>query len=71
MREHNPPHFHAEYGGETATFSIETGQMIQGDLSKNKVPLITAWALIHQEELLMNWGNLQKGLGYKKITPLR
>ncbi len=36
IKEHNPPHFHAFYGEYAAVFSIETGQMIQGDLPAKK-----------------------------------
>ena len=67
--DHNPPHFHAEYEYK-ATFSIETGQMIQGDFPQNKAFLITAWSIIHQVELLKNWNLLVKGLPPKKIKRL-
>lgn len=52
--EHNPPHFHVEYGEFRATFSIETGQIIQGELPLNKSALVTAWAIIHQKHLFQN-----------------
>jgi len=71
IREHNPPHFHAFYGENVAAFSIETGQMIQGSLPPRKAALVTAWAIIHQKELLKNWDSLVKGLEAKKIDPLR
>lgn len=71
IREHNPPHFHAFYGGDVAVFSIETGQMIQGDFPRKKAALVTAWAIIHQRELLKNWNSLIKGGESKKIEPLR
>ena len=69
--EHNPPHFHAEYGDDRATFSIETGQMIQGDFAPKKAALVTAWAIIHRDELLKNWTILAEGLKANKIDPLR
>jgi hypothetical protein len=71
IKDHNPPHFHAFYGGEKAVFSIETGQMIQGNLPPKKAALVTAWAIIHQKELLKNWNSLLKGLDFKKIDPLK
>ena len=40
IKEHNPPHFHAFYGEFTAAFSIETGQMIQGDFPSKKAALV-------------------------------
>jgi hypothetical protein len=69
--EHNPPHFHAEYAEFKATFSIETGQMIQGNFPQNKSALVTAWTIIHQETLLQNWHTLFEGLKPIKIEPLR
>lgn len=52
--EHNPPHFHAYYGEYKAMFSLE-GELIEGNIPKAKAKLITAWALIHKDELLANW----------------
>lgn len=69
--DHNPPHFHAEYADSKATFSIETGQMIEGHMPPNKATLVTAWAIIHKGELMKNWETLTEGVGAKKIDPLR
>jgi hypothetical protein len=71
IKEHNPPHFHAFYGDDAATFSIDTGQMIQGELPRNQAAFVTAWAIMHKEELLQNWNNLSEGLKAKKINPLK
>ena len=71
LKEHNPPHFHAFYGEFVAVFSIETGQMIQGEFPSKKAALVTAWAIIHQKELLKNWDSLLKGFEAKNIDPLR
>lgn len=70
IKEHNPPHFHAFFGEHAAVFSIDTGQMIQGDFPSKKAALVTAWAILHQEELLKNWNSLMKDLKAKKIKPL-
>ena len=69
--DHNPPHFHAEYAEFKASFSIETGQMIQGNFPQNKATLITAWAIIHQDELMHNWDSLLEGVKANRINPLR
>ena len=68
--DHNPPHFHTEFAEYKATFSIETGQMIQGDFPHNKTSLVTAWTVIHQEELMKNWNLLAEGVNPKKIKKL-
>lgn len=71
FREHNPPHFHAEYGEFEGVFSIETGQIFLGEFPPKKSALITAWALIHQKELMENWNNLLNKSKLSKIDPLR
>lgn len=70
IKEHNPPHFHAFYGGEVAVFSIDTGQMIQGDFPPKKATLVTAWAILHKDELTRNWNSLANGGKAYKIKPL-
>lgn len=32
--EHNPPHFHAHYNEFKATFSVDTLELMQGELPK-------------------------------------
>ena len=34
FRDHNPPHFHAEYQGMEALFDIQTLEILGGDLPK-------------------------------------
>ena len=70
IKEHNPPHFHAFYGGDVAVFSIDTGQMIQGDFPQKKATLVTAWSILHKDELIKNWNNLANGTKAFKIKPL-
>ena len=69
-REHNPPHFHAEYQGHKAIFYLN------GDVKTSKMPikqikLIDAWAEIHQDELLEAWNLAMSGKPLFKIEPLR
>ncbi len=71
FRDHNPPHFHAEYQSYKAIFSIETGQMIQGDIPQKKSALITAWTIIHNKELMKNWNALVEGCPATTIDPLK
>ena len=71
FNEHAPPHFHAFYGEFKATFSISTGQMIEGEFPQKQSVYVTAWALLHEKELMANWKLLTTGKGFKKIDPLR
>lgn len=69
-REHNPPHFQVYYGQYEASFSIEPLEIIKGKLPARVHGLVIEWALQHVDELKENWDTLQKGEGFKKITPL-
>ncbi|MDI9338864.1 MAG: DUF4160 domain-containing protein [Alphaproteobacteria bacterium] len=59
--EHNPPHIHVYYQELEATFSIQSGDILNGELPKNKIKLIQAWIEIHYEELMANWTLCQNG----------
>lgn len=71
IHDHNPPHFHAFHGDDTAMFSIDTGQMIQGDFPLKKAALVTAWAILNYKNLMKNWNSLSNGQNPTKIKPLR
>jgi len=70
-KEHNPPHFHAYYQNSKGVFSIETCEMIEGDIPNRQIRLITAWAELHKEELLADWDLSQSGEKPFNIDPLR
>lgn len=67
--DHNPPHFHAFYGDYKAIFNFE-GELVEGNLPKTKVKLITAWTLIHKDELLANWELAKNSEKLYDINPL-
>jgi len=67
---HHLPHFHAEYQGEEAAITFD-GELLEGTLPKKKMHLVTAWAHIHQDDLLANWKLLVEGREIFKIDPLR
>lgn len=71
VNEHAPPHFHAYYQDFSASFSIQTGERIEGDFPHKQSAIITAWALMRKKELISNWEALIKGKGSQKIDPLR
>ena len=69
--EHNPPHFHANYGEYHATISIETCELLQGNLPKKQLKLVLAWAELRQDELKANWSLAMNSELPFKIEPLR
>jgi hypothetical protein len=54
-----------------ATFSIRTGQMIEGKFPPKQSAFVTAWTLLHEKELMANWRALIAGKEANKIDPLR
>jgi hypothetical protein len=69
-REHDPPHFHAEYGEYEACFDLK-GNIREGKFPAKKKALVKAWAILHEEELQANWRLISLKLAPNKIDPLR
>ncbi len=68
---HHISHFHAYYQNYMAVFSIDTVELISGDLPHKERRLVEAWAELHRGELIENWERLQLGQLPYKIAPLR
>lgn len=71
FNDHNPPHFHAEYQGEQAEYSIKTLEILAGRVPDRANALILEWASIYRHELLLNWEKAQIPSEIDKIEPLR
>ena len=54
-RDHDPPHFHVEYGEEEALLRIADMQIIAGNLPARVLRQVTAWAQPRQAALALNW----------------
>jgi hypothetical protein len=68
--EHRPPHFHAEYQGQKATFDFN-GKMLRGGIDSNTArSLIKKWAVRHKHELMVNWKLLEARSPLNQIAPL-
>ena len=67
FRDHNPPHFHAEYQGMKAEYNIQSLEVIEGKLPKRANALVLEWAVQHRQELLKNWTNASKPEKLNKI----
>lgn len=55
FNEHNPPHFHAEYGRHKASILILESVISKGYLPNRQLKLVLAWCEIHKDELMQNW----------------
>lgn len=69
-QKHNLPHFHVEYAEYTAVIAIETGEVLEGELPRNKMRLVQAWLEIHYDEIMADWSLAIRGLPIQKIKPL-
>ncbi len=69
-RDHNPPHFHAEYGEFEGLIDIEKLELWSGHLPPRVLGLVIEWAAIHQNELFANWDKARKNETLDRIKPL-
>jgi hypothetical protein len=67
--EHNPPHFHAEYGEYQITVEIESG-IVNGKFPRRALNAVLEWFVLHKEELMQDWELSLKGKPLNKIKPL-
>lgn len=70
-REHQPPHFHASYGGEEVLVSIRELEVLEGSMPGKQLKMLLGWAAFHQEELLENWELAEKNQDLFEIAPLK
>jgi len=68
--EHNPPHFHARYGGYKMEVAIDTFSVLAGNFPPRALGLVMEWAALHREELQEDWGLARRKSELKKISPL-
>ena len=50
--EHNPPHFHASYGGQEVQIDIKRMTVLKGELPPRQLRQVLEWAKPIQDELL-------------------
>jgi hypothetical protein len=66
-KQHHLPHIHVSYSGQEAVFSIETGELIDGNLPRAKQKLVEAWIELRREDLMADW---QLAINGQKIFPI-
>ena len=67
--EHNPPHFHAQYGEFQITIEIESG-IVVGKFPRRALEAVLDWYEIYKKELMIDWELAIKGKPLNKINPL-
>ena len=68
--DHNPPHFHVEYGGDKAVIGISALGVIEGRLPPRIMGMVVEWAAQHQDELLADWEKARNLEPLERIDPL-
>jgi hypothetical protein len=68
-RDHEPPHFHAEYGEFEITVEIERG-LVTGPFPRRALSLVLEWWLLHKAERLAGWDLALRKLPLNPIPPL-
>ena len=69
--DHTPPHFHAQYGEHKALLDINTLGIIAGSLPPKALGLVTEWATIYKDNLLVVWEKAKNLEPLEKIPPLK
>ncbi len=68
--EHNPPHFHAEYGEHKVLIDIQKGCVLRGAFPFRQLKFVLAWAELHNDELMQNWELAKDAKPLNKVAPL-
>ena len=69
IREHAPPHFHAEYGEYEITVDISSG-IVTGKFPRRALSAVLEWYLLHKDELMANWEAAEQSKPLNTIEPL-
>ena len=69
--DHNPPHFHAEYGDSSALVDMRNLSLFAGWLPPRALGLVIEWATLHRDELLDDWDKAKAQQELQKIEPLQ
>lgn len=59
-RDQAPPHFHAWYQGREALISIETGEVLVGEMPRKIRRVIREWTEERRAELMANWERAER-----------
>jgi len=70
FNDHNPPHFHAEYGDNLALIDVRNLSVFSGRLPPRVLGLVIEWATLHRQELLDDWERARAQQELHKIAPL-
>lgn len=67
--DHNPPHFHAEYGQYRISVEIKS-MVVEGRFPPRALKAVLEWAELHVDDLLEDWELASQHEVLKKLPPL-
>jgi hypothetical protein len=70
FNDHQPAHFPAIYQDHEAHITIESLDVLRGDLPRRALALVLEWAVLHRKELRRDWQLAQSGQVPEPIAPL-
>ena len=70
FNDHEPAHFHAEYGEFEALIEIDTLATLRGALPPRAMALVLDWAAVHRRELRFDWEQARSGNPLQPVAPL-
>ncbi len=70
FNDHAPAHFHAEYGEYEAVYTIETLEVLRGELPRRAHSMVVEGATLYRNELRDNWNRAREMRELEKIDPL-
>lgn len=68
--EHGVPHFHAHYTEHESSVAIGTFEVLGGSMPGRVLALVRKWALLHDDELHVNWERARRDEPLVSIEPL-
>lgn len=68
--KHHKPHIHAYYNEYAAVIGID-GEVIEGNLPRRQLRMVSGWVALHEDELYKVWNDVVRGLEATKIAPLQ
>ena len=69
--KHHKPHIHVIYQDDEVIIEIPNGEILEGNIPKSKMKLVSAWVELHKDELVADWKLAIDGQKPYKIDPLR
>ena len=69
FNDHNPPHFHAQYGDFEIIVEIDSG-IVEGKFPRRALNMVMEWYEMHKDDLMLNWELIKTTGEFKKIAPL-